>query len=90
MSNESGGGNFLVGLLIGAAVGAMGALLLAPKARKEIQDTLTAEGKKLRETAEGKLAELRDRKDDLYERSREAFAETKEGVKKAAQSFTKS
>jgi len=90
MSNERGGGKFLVGLLIGAAVGAMGALLLAPKARKEIRDTLAAEGKKLWETAEGKLAELRDRKGDLYERSREAFAETKEGVKKAARSFTKS
>jgi len=89
MANESGGANFLVGLLVGAAMGVMGALLLAPKARKEIEDTLTAEGKRLREKAEGKIAELRGAGEDLVGRSREAYGETAQGVKKAARAFTK-
>lgn len=90
MSNEGGGANFLVGLLVGAAMGAMGALLLAPKARKEIEDTLSEEGRKLREKAEGKLAEIREVSEDLVGKSREAYSETAQGVKKAARSFTKS
>ena len=89
MSNEGGGANFLVGLLVGAAMGVMGALLLAPKARKEIEDTLTQEGKRLREKAEGKIAELRGASEDLAGRSREAYTETAQGVKKAARAFTK-
>jgi gas vesicle protein len=68
----------------------MGALLLSPKARKEIEDTLTEEGKKLREKAEGKLAEIREASEDLVGKSREAYSETAQGVKKAARSFTKS
>ncbi len=90
MSNEGGGANFLVGLLVGAAMGAMGALLLSPKARKEVEDTLTEEGKKLREKAEGKLAEIRAASEDLVGRGREAYSETAQGVKEAARSFTKS
>jgi gas vesicle protein len=78
----------LVGLLVGAAMGVMGALLLAPKARKEIEDTLTEEGRKLREKAEGKLADLRGAGEDLAERSREAYSETAQGVKKAARAFS--
>ena len=89
MSNEGGGANFLVGLLVGAVMGAMGALLLAPKARKEIEETLAEEGRKLREKAEGKLNELRDTGEDLVGRSREAYSETSQGVKKAARAFTK-
>lgn len=90
MSNEGGGANFLVGLFVGAAMGAMGALLLAPKARKEIEDTLAEEGRKLREKAEGKISELRDSGEDIVGRSREAYSETAQGVKKAARAFTKS
>jgi gas vesicle protein len=89
MSNEGGGANFLVGLLVGAAMGAMGALLLAPKARKEIEDTLTEEGRKLREKAEGKLSELREAGEELVGRSRDAYSETAQGVKKGARAFTK-
>lgn len=71
-------------------MGAMGALLLAPKARREIEATLSEEGRKLRERAEGKLAELRESGEDLVGRGREAYSETAQGVKKAARAFTKS
>ena len=90
MSSEGGGSNFLVGLLLGAAMGVMGALLLAPKTRKEIEGTLAEEGRKLRKRAEGKLAELRESGEDLMGKGREAYSETAQGVKKAARAFTKS
>ncbi|MGH9461886.1 MAG: YtxH domain-containing protein [Vicinamibacteria bacterium] len=90
MSNEGGGANFLVGLFVGAALGVMAALLLAPKARKEIEDKLAEEGRKLREKAEAKLADLRGAGEDLAGRSREAYSETAQGVKKAARAFSKS
>ncbi len=83
MSNNSGD-NFLVGFFVGAAIGVMGALLLAPKARKELQDTLAEEGKKLRDKAQGALSELREQGEETYGRGQEAFGEASEGVKKAA------
>jgi gas vesicle protein len=89
MSNN-GGDHFLVGFFVGAAIGVMGTLLLAPKARREIQDTLAEEGKKLREKAEGTLSELRERGEDIQSRGEAAYTEAAEGVKKAARSFTKS
>ena len=83
MSNN-GGDNFLVGFFVGAAIGVMGTLLLAPKARKELQDTLAEEGKKLRDKAEGTLSELRERGEEIYDRGQAAYGEAAEGVKKAA------
>ena len=84
MSNN-GGDNFLVGFFVGAAIGVMGTLLLAPKARKELQDTLAQEGEKLKQKAEDTLSELRERGEDLYGRGQAAYAEAAEGAKKAAQ-----
>ncbi len=83
MSNNSGD-NFLVGFFVGAAIGVMGALLLAPKARKELQDTLAEEGKKLRDKAESTLSELRERGEELYGQGQAAYGEAAEGVAKAS------
>ena len=52
--------------------------------------SLSRRGKKLREKAEGKLAEIREASEDLVGRGREAYSETAQGAKKAARSFTKS
>lgn len=51
MANENGGGSFLTGLIVGAAVGAIAALLLAPKSGKELRESLAEEGRKLKERA---------------------------------------
>ena len=93
MSNNSGD-NFLVVFFVGAAIGVMGALLLAPKVRKELQDTWSEEGKKLRDKAESTLSELRERGEKLYGQGQavygeSAYGEAAEGLKKAARSFSK-
>ena len=51
MASDNGGGNFLAGFLVGAALGAIAALLLAPKSGRELRESLTEEGKKLRDRA---------------------------------------
>ena len=101
MSEGNGGYNFLAGFFVGAALGAMAALLLTPKTGKELRETLTEEGKRLRDRTEGAVAGLRERGEQYYdkargavadgkERAREAYAEGSEGMKKAARAITKS
>ena len=51
MASDNGGSNFLAGLLVGAAIGAIAALLFAPKSGQELRESLAEEGKKLRERA---------------------------------------
>jgi gas vesicle protein len=51
MASENGGSSFLAGFLVGAALGAIAALLLAPKSGRELRDSLAEEGKKLRDRA---------------------------------------
>jgi gas vesicle protein len=51
MASDNGGGNFLAGFLVGAALGAIAALLLAPKSGKELRESLSEEGKRLRDRA---------------------------------------
>ena len=95
MANENGGASFLAGLLVGAALGAIGALLLASKSGKELRESLVEEGKKLRDRAmeEGRrmaehseetLGEYRDRGEAAYQKAREGVSETAETAKKAA------
>lgn len=90
MSNESGGANFLTGFFIGAALGAMAALLLAPRTGKEMRESLLEEGKKLREKAEGTFSELKGRGEEAFQKTRETLRETAEGVKEAARSLGRS
>lgn len=95
MSSDNGGANFLVGFFVGAAMGVMGALLLAPKSGRELRESLADEGKRLRERAfeEGRrarersgdiLEEVRERGAAAYEKTREGIDETSETAKKAA------
>jgi gas vesicle protein len=51
MASEGNGGNFFAGFLVGAALGAIAALLLAPKSGRELRESLAEEGKKLRDRA---------------------------------------
>jgi gas vesicle protein len=74
MASDNGGGNFFAGFLVGAALGAIAALLLAPKSGRELRESLAEEGKK-----------LRDRAVDEGRRLVES-AEVPEAVRKAAKS----
>jgi gas vesicle protein len=51
MASDNGGGNFLAGFLVGATLGAVAALLLAPKSGRELRESLTEEGMKLKDRA---------------------------------------
>ena len=70
---------FLVGLGIGALVG----ILFAPKSGEETREYLTSKADEGREFAQRKARELRDRAEDLIERSKEIMAKQKDAVNSA-------
>lgn len=95
MASDNGGANFLVGFFVGAAMGAMGALLLAPKSGRELRESLVDEGKRLKERAveegrrvrersEAVVADVRERGETAFERTREGIAETSSVARKTA------
>lgn len=88
MSNGSG---FVVGFFMGGAMGAMAALLLAPKSGREIREELLergeelrGRGEQLRDRAYGTARELRSRGEQAAEKTRQTAREAAEGVKQAA------
>jgi len=70
---------FLVGLGIGALLG----ILFAPKSGEETRDYLSSKADEGRDYAQRKARELRDRAEDLIERSKEIMAKSKEAVSSA-------
>lgn len=67
---------FLVGLGIGALVG----ILFAPKSGEETREFLLDKADESREYAQKKARELRERADDLIERSKEIMARQKDSL----------
>ena len=85
---HGGGAAFLVGLLMGAAVGAGLALLYAPKSGRETRDDIKDQAKKAREAAAGqyqhgreKVHQAVDRGKDAYGKARGVVQRTKEDIK---------
>ena len=72
---------FLVGLGIGALVG----ILFAPKSGEETRDYLSSKADEGRDYAQRKARELRERAEDLIERSTEIMARQKDGVSAAVE-----
>ncbi|MGH9714734.1 MAG: YtxH domain-containing protein [Candidatus Acidiferrales bacterium] len=72
---------FLVGLGIGALVG----LLFAPKSGEETREYLTSKADEGRDYAQKKARELRDRAEDLIERSKEIMARQKDSLSSAVE-----
>jgi len=70
---------FLVGLGIGALVG----ILFAPKSGEETRDFLAQKADEGREYAQRKARELRERAEDLVERSKSAASRQKESLSAA-------
>lgn len=94
MASDNSGANFLVGFFVGAAMGVMGALLLAPKSGRELREELVDEGRKLRDRAAEEGRRVRDRTEEVagdlrqrgeaaYQKGRDGISETKESAKKA-------
>jgi gas vesicle protein len=70
---------FLVGLGIGALIG----ILFAPKSGEETRDYLSSKADEGREYAQRKARELRERAEDLIERSKEIMAKQKDALSSA-------
>ncbi|HXU47640.1 MAG TPA: YtxH domain-containing protein [Candidatus Binatia bacterium] len=70
---------FVVGLGIGALIG----ILFAPKSGEETRDYLSGKADEGREYAQKKARELRERAEDLIERSKEIMARQKDAVSSA-------
>ncbi len=72
---------FLVGLGIGALIG----MLFAPKSGEETREYLSKKAEEGKEYAQRKARELRERADDLIERSKEVATRQKESVAAAVE-----
>ena len=72
---------FLVGLGIGAMVG----LLFAPKSGEDTREYLSDRADEGREYAQRKARELRERAEDLIQRSKEIMARQKDGLSAAVE-----
>jgi gas vesicle protein len=70
---------FLVGLGIGALLG----ILFAPKSGEETRDYLSSRADEGREYAQRKARELRERAEDLIQRSKEIMAKQKDAISSA-------
>ena len=70
---------FVVGLGIGALVG----ILFAPKSGEETREFLAAKADEGREYAQRKARELRERAEDIVERSKSAAARQKDTISAA-------
>jgi gas vesicle protein len=72
---------FLVGLGIGALVG----ILFAPKSGEETREFLAQKADEGREYAQRKAKELRERAEDLVERSKQVTSRQKESLSAAVE-----
>lgn len=72
---------FLVGLGIGALIG----ILFAPKSGEETREYLSSKAEEGKEYAQRKARELRERAEDLIERSKEIMARQKDAVSSAVE-----
>ena len=81
---NNGGYGFVSGLFLGATMGAMAALLLAPKSGREVRADLYAGGVRLKERASVKATDLIGRGEAAIEKAKEAARETADGVKRGA------
>ena len=81
---HDGGYGFMSGLFLGATLGAVTALLLAPKSGRELRSDLQLGGERLRERASIKANDLVGRGEAVLGRARDAARDAAEGVKRGA------
>jgi len=83
MASEAGSkaSYFLIGLGIGALLG----ILFAPKSGEETREYLSAKAEEGKEYAQRKARELRERAEDLIERSKEIMSKQKDAITSAVE-----
>jgi gas vesicle protein len=80
----NGGHGFVSGLFLGATLGAMAALLLAPKSGSEVRADLYSGGERLRRRASSTAADLIGRGEAAIETAKGAARDAADGVKRGA------
>lgn len=87
MSNDSDDKNvalnFLAGLGVGALMGAVAALLLAPKSGKETREDIRAAADDLKVRADKVISDLSVSSEELVKKSKEILESTKSKVQQA-------
>jgi len=84
--------DFVVGFFLGGTLGAMAAILMAPKSGAELRGELTESGRKIRESTAKAATELRGSKQDAreaFERAREALLEAAREIKETSGALVK-
>ena len=78
--------SFMTGLLVGTALGAAAALLMAPKRGSELRGDLASAATNVRETVSTKVSNLKKTADDLTERGRQVAGDASRSIQQTAQS----
>lgn len=82
MSQEK---SFLRGLLLGGLVGAVAALLYAPKSGKEMRRDIKRKSRELYEDAEGQFEDLKEKAEDIIEDGKRQAAHLRRQAEKKMQ-----
>ncbi len=74
------------GLLVGAAVGGVTGMLLAPKAGKETREDIMEKANEVQEKTKAMFEETKERAGDMYDRSRQMIGDTRQRAMEAVDS----
>jgi gas vesicle protein len=75
--------NFLAGMGVGALIGAVAALLLAPKSGRETRDDIKGAAEDLKTKADKAMRDLSESSEELVRKSKEILESTKSKVQQA-------
>ena len=75
--------NFLAGMGVGALIGAVAALLLAPKSGRETRDDIKGAADDLKTKADKVMHDISESSEELVKRSKEILESTKSKVQQA-------
>jgi len=81
---------FMTGLLVGTAIGATAALLMAPKRGSELRNDLTSAATNVRDTVSTKVSSLKKTAEDMAERGRQVAGDASRSVQQTAQAVADS
>ena len=85
MGDDSNAGSKVSFFLVGLGIGALVGVLFAPKSGDETREYLSDRADEGREYAQKKARELRERAEDLIERSKEVMARQKDALSTAVE-----
>ncbi|MGA7626227.1 MAG: YtxH domain-containing protein [Candidatus Acidiferrales bacterium] len=85
MGDDSNAGSKVSFFLVGLGLGALVGVLFAPKSGDETREYLSGRADEGREYAQKKARELRERAEDLIERSKEIMARQKDALSTAVE-----